>query len=248
MFPEFVTRGRTGLIKTGSGRYVWRVADSVPGPVAAAPDDAGGCDFRYRQSTCGWGRKPDRSAVALADLLALPGANVLDVGCGEGRNAIYLANRGAVVEGVDVSVAAWANRRVAWPDEARITWREADITTMPLDIRYDAVLACSVLHWLASDSTIAAVLHRLKEAVRPGGLHAIVVFNDRLPYIADTASRQPVLLSHEWYVDKYADWAFIAASDTDSIHTHPGEEEPHAHSITRIMARRPRASERGPGI
>ena len=177
--------------------------------------------------------------MALADLLALPAANVLDVGCGEGRNAIYLANRGAAVEGVDVSMAALANGRMACPDEAAITWRRADILTMPLDTRYDAVLACSVFHWLAGESEIAAALRRLKEAVRPGGLHAVVAFNDRLPYVADNAPRQPVLLSHEWYVDKYADWTFITVTDTDSIHTHPGEEEPHAHSITRITARRP---------
>lgn len=165
---------------------------------------------------------------------------VLDAGCGEGRNAVYLAGRGALVHAVDVSATALANGRAQWPDDNGVTWQQADLTRMPLPAaRYDAVIACSVLHWLAGEAAVERLFSRLRQAVKPGGLHALVVFNDRLPYPEDTAPSQPTLLAHDWYLERYAGWHLAAVADRDSTHTHPGDSAPHAHAISRIIARRP---------
>jgi 2-polyprenyl-3-methyl-5-hydroxy-6-metoxy-1,4-benzoquinol methylase len=179
----------------------------------------------------------------LIDLLPLPGATVLDAGCGEGRNAVALAGRGARVHAVEISAEAAGNRPPHWRGHASVRWEGADITTMSLPERgYDAVLLCSVLHWLVGPEQVTALLRASRNAVRAGGLHTIAVFNDRLPYPATGAARPPTLLPHDWYTATYLGWELVLQSDSTSTHTHSGESEPHSHGITRIIARRPQNS------
>lgn len=209
------------------------------GVLPAPLNGDGGCDFRYRASECAWGREPEEIMPVVRNLLPLPGATVLDAGCGEGRNAAYLAASGSVVDALDMSAEALGHARAAWP-EAQIRWQQADITTVPLPTAaYDGVLMCSLLHWLRDETGVIDVLERLRGVVKPGGLHAIVVFNDRLRYPESSAPRMPVQLSHQWYLSRYHDWELLFESDEDATHTHPGEQLAHAHSITRIVARHP---------
>jgi tellurite methyltransferase len=58
----------------------------------------------YAETACKWGLKPDFILVHFLDLF--PKGMVLDLGMGEGRNALFLAGKGFDVEGVDVSKTA----------------------------------------------------------------------------------------------------------------------------------------------
>ncbi|MGQ9506950.1 MAG: class I SAM-dependent methyltransferase [Candidatus Bathycorpusculaceae bacterium] len=58
----------------------------------------------YAESACKWGFKPDFILVHFLELF--PRGIVLDLGMGEGRNALFLAEKGFDVEGVDVSKTA----------------------------------------------------------------------------------------------------------------------------------------------
>ncbi|MBI3030151.1 MAG: methyltransferase domain-containing protein, partial [Candidatus Rokubacteria bacterium] len=51
-----------------------------------------------------WGTEPSSLALEVSDLLP-PGARVLDLGCGEGRDSVFFASRGFEVTGVEVSLA-----------------------------------------------------------------------------------------------------------------------------------------------
>ena len=61
-------------------------------------------DILYRGSKSVWGSKADRTLVEYAELF--PRGHVLDLGMGEGRNALFFAKLGYAVEGIDVSRAA----------------------------------------------------------------------------------------------------------------------------------------------
>lgn len=74
--------------------------------------DATAWDDRYAGSELVWGAEPNRFVAA--ELGDLPPTTALDVACGEGRNAIWLASRGWRVTGVDFSaVAVERARRLA---------------------------------------------------------------------------------------------------------------------------------------
>lgn len=200
----------------------------------------GGCGFRYGSGSCAWGRRPDRIVPVFADLLQAGSPYVLDAGCGEGRNAAWLAGRGAMVHAVDIDAEILGRGDPRWRAHERIHWENGDIRTMRLSLSsYEGVLACNVLHWLPDDAEIVVVISRLQSVTRPGGLNGIVAFNDRQPYTESSAPRAPRLLSHEWYLDRYQAWEVLRESDMDSTHTHPGETTAHSHAITRVVARRP---------
>jgi SAM-dependent methyltransferase len=132
-------------------------------------------DERYRSSTRLWSGKPNPHLVTQAADLA-PGT-ALDAGSGEGADAIWLAERGWHVTGVDISVVALeraAQHAAAVGAEVaeRITWRHEDLTSYdPAPQQYDLVSA-QYLHPPAPERT--ALFARLAAAVAPGGTLLIV--------------------------------------------------------------------------
>ena len=132
-------------------------------------------DARYASADKVWSGNPNPRLVEhVADL---PPGEALDVGCGEGADAIWLASQGWQVTAIDVSTVALdrAATRAAevGPDvAARITWRQADVLSWdPAPLQFDVVSA-QFMH-LPEDARES--LHcRLAAAVRPGGTLLIV--------------------------------------------------------------------------
>ena len=87
-------------------------------------------DARYASADAIWSGNPNEQLVAqVADLAP---STALEVGAGEGADAIWLAERGWRVTAVDISPVALerAARRAAAAGEstaAKITWQQADI-------------------------------------------------------------------------------------------------------------------------
>ena len=80
-------------------------------------------------------RTPDRPglpAQVRRALGELKGKRVLHLGCGTGAGTAELAERGAVVTGVDVEGAALDAARERWPS---ILWVEADPQDLPAELR-----------------------------------------------------------------------------------------------------------------
>ncbi|MGI8416021.1 MAG: class I SAM-dependent methyltransferase [Nakamurella sp.] len=122
-----------------------------------------------------WSGKPNRRLVEQAAEL-VPGS-ALDVGCGEGADAIWLAERGWQVTALDVSTVALdrgAARAAAIGDQVvqRISWLPADLLTWdPAPAQFDLVSA-QFMH--LPQAPLEALHRRLAAAVRPGGSLLIV--------------------------------------------------------------------------
>lgn len=132
-------------------------------------------DERYGSSGRVWSGNPNPHLVATAAELT-PGA-ALDVGSGEGADAIWLASQGWHVTGIDISVVALdraaSQAAIAGPEIAgRLTWQQADLLSwVPPARRFDLVSA----QFMQLPPPARASLHRrLAEAVRPGGVLLIV--------------------------------------------------------------------------
>jgi SAM-dependent methyltransferase len=161
----------------------------------------GGYDDGYKLCPCFWGREPSSLVRRLEEWLpALDGLRVLDAGCGEGKNAAFFAERGAVVDAFDISALAIAHARALFSTAPNLRLAVADVRDMPLaPAVYDVVVAYGVLHCLPDEAAVRSVLDRLAEATRPGGLHVVCVFNDRSQDLSAHPELTPVLLQHEWY-------------------------------------------------
>jgi SAM-dependent methyltransferase len=98
----------------------------------------------------------------------LPVGSALDAGCGEGTEAIWLADRGWQVTGVDISASALTvaeRRSVARGLDADISWVEADITRWHPARTWDLVVS-SYAH---AEIGQLALYRLLSGFVAPGG-------------------------------------------------------------------------------
>jgi SAM-dependent methyltransferase len=129
--------------------------------------DAGEWDQRYAEKELLWSATPNQFVAA--EFAGVTPGRALDLGCGEGRNAVWLAGLGWEVTAVDFSSVAVDRGRAA---SASVEWVVADLTTweMPEDI-YDAVVV-AYLHLPPAD--MSAILGRAARALRAGGVFFFV--------------------------------------------------------------------------
>ncbi|QKW08345.1 class I SAM-dependent methyltransferase [Streptomyces sp. NA04227] len=131
-------------------------------------------DALYNDSDRVWSGLPNHALVREAGGLT-PG-RALDLGCGEGADAIWLALEGWQVTGVDISRTALdrAERHAAdkGVDGDRIDWQRHDLATSFPAGPFDLVSA----HFLHSPGDLPreAVLRRAAATVAPGGVLLVV--------------------------------------------------------------------------
>src|SRR5215469_8873737 len=127
-------------------------------------------DERYRSRDALWSGKPNRYLVSEVDGL-VPG-RALDVGAGEGADAIWLAARGWRVTAVDISSVALGRAAAHAADRGmdiadRIEWQHEDLLSwQPAAASFDLVSA-QYMHLAGAERTL--VFGRLAAAVAPGG-------------------------------------------------------------------------------
>lgn len=130
-------------------------------------------DERYRSAPSIWSGNVNRCLVREADDLG-PG-EALDVGCGEGADALWLARHGWRVLAVDWSAVALeraARHAVGEPAGDQITWEQQDLAGWdPGPDRFDLV-SSQYFHLPAAERD--ALFLRLAKAVRTGGTLLIV--------------------------------------------------------------------------
>ena len=103
----------------------------------------------------------------------------LDVGCGEGVHAVYLAQQGFSVVAVDfVSAALAAAKTGAERAGVEIELRECDVVDYEAPSAFDVVLDSGCLHHLPRRK-VGAYRTRLDEWLAPGGDYVLVHFAHR---------------------------------------------------------------------
>ncbi|MDV8001112.1 FAD-dependent oxidoreductase [Rhodococcus sp. IEGM 1408] len=115
------------------------------------------------------------NATTAAVVSTLPVGAALELGCGEGGDAVWLAEQGWRVTAVDLSptaVSRGAHAASVRGVADRIDWIAHDLTTWTTGERFDLVTA-SFFH-SAVDLPRTEILRRAAESVRPGG-HLLLV-------------------------------------------------------------------------
>lgn len=148
----------------------------------AVPLDVKGWDTRFRESGDEWffGREPSELARLTANYWKILHGDrvpkVLDLGSGEGRDAVHFARKRFAVIAVDGSqVGIEKTRRLA--EEYGVTIDElhlSDVRNFPISSGCDILFSNNCLQFLGS--LCLRYLRRLQETTPPDGLNAISVF------------------------------------------------------------------------
>jgi 2-polyprenyl-3-methyl-5-hydroxy-6-metoxy-1,4-benzoquinol methylase len=130
-------------------------------------------EARYSGHDQVWSGQPNPQLVA--EVSGLTAGTALDVGCGEGGDVIWLAQRGWQVTGADFSAQGLA-RAAAHAEQAgvadRTDWWQVDARSFEAEGRSYDLVTTHFLH--PPDGGMVEVTRRLCAAVAPGG-HLLVV-------------------------------------------------------------------------
>ncbi|NLP51544.1 class I SAM-dependent methyltransferase [Bacillus sp. RO1] len=120
---------------------------------------------------------PDENLVSYFEKGLFP-KRVLEIGCGPGRNAIYLANKGCAVDAIDISENAltWAKER-ALSENVSINFQQSSIFEFEVEPHtYDFIYDCGLFHHLAPHRRLSYI-ETIRKALKKGGHFGLVCFN-----------------------------------------------------------------------
>ena len=168
-----------------------------------------------------------------------PKKTALDLGAGEGADAIRLAKMGFSVIAVEMScVGAEKIRRFSREEGVATTVVEKDISSFEYPGIFDVILCHGVLHYIKDKTT---VLNAMKAHTAPCGINSISCFSNTSP-IPNCHTIIPVYPDIEdgEIIGAYPDWDHeFVAMERDVPEQSHGGFEPHVHSFIKLIARKP---------
>jgi tellurite methyltransferase len=197
-------------------------------------------DEAYKGPEFYWGKTP--SAICervIAIVKPGPGRRLrlLDLGCGEGRNAVFFARHGFQVAGLDLSpVGLEKTRRYATDMGVHVETIQGDIVTYQLQDTYDVIFSTGTLHYLPPELR-GQRFQNYKDRTSPDGIHVLSVFVRKpfIPQAPDSEATAHVYRSGE-LMGYYWDWEILYC--TEEIFDCTSGGVPHKHAVNRIIARR----------
>jgi len=196
------------------------------------------CDERYERPGYYWGKLPSQICYRVLQLLPPDRPlRLLDIGCGEGRNAVLFARNGYHVSAFDTSPQGVEKTKqlaaeAGVPIQAFVT----DINEFRLTEPFDILFSTGVLQYVPPERR-EAVSSNHREFTGPGGLNVFSVFV-RKPFIAPAPDGEAT--AHRWISGElltyYREWRIEFC--TEEIFDCMSSGVPHQHAVNRIIARR----------
>lgn len=169
-------------------------------------------DRRYGTEDYYWGITPNSLCFEIMKLRPpVKPLRVLDIGCGEGKDAIFLARNGYDVTAFDLSEAGIEKgKKLAEKCNTYVNFFKADLTDFRVSEYYDIIFCSGVFHFIKSEIR-KEITANLKKYTSPGGIHTINVFvkkpfmeaaPDKDIYRFPWKSGELFLLYHDWKLCK----------------------------------------------
>ena len=164
-------------------------------------------------------------------------SNILEIGCGEGQNVLYLAKQGYCnIDAFDLSEHGIAKVKQRCQNaDVTLNAFVADLTTYQFEKKYDMIMSFGTLHFVRKDDWKNFII-RAKENTTAGGIHIMQIFTDTVPASADIAPFAIGLAKDGEIRDLYADWEILQFKSYVFEDEHPNVPK-HLHASNKIVAR-----------
>lgn len=180
--------------------------------------------------------EPNKTVTEFEHLISSQ-SNVLDAGCGEGQNAIYLARQGHFVDAFDLSEHGIAKLKHRCElSDVQVNAFLADLTTVQFEKYYDMIICFGTLHFVTK-SEWKKFIDRAKKNTNIGGIHIIQIFTDAVPASEDIAPFAIGLAQDGELKELYTDWEILQFKSYVFEDEHPDVPK-HLHASNKMVARR----------
>lgn len=194
---------------------------------------------------CFWDRFPAKYVKVFSELSGIKFAdlNILDLGAGEGKNAVYLANLNSNVIAIDVSKIA-LSRFELQPDydncKSRITVINEDIRNASFNKnQFDVIVAYGILHSLDSKVQVIQMLENIKKWLKNDGYFVCATFTNKIPVPEIQSYLDENAFLDEGEIEEILkDFVIIKSENSVITETHPTSNIEHQHSIVRLIAKK----------
>ena len=195
-------------------------------------------DKRYNTADYYWGITPNTLCYEIMKLRPpVKPLKVLDIGCGEGKDAVFLARNGYLVTAFDLSEAGIEKgKRLAEKCNTDVDFFKADITDFRVIESYDIIFSSGVFHFIKPEIR-KEITENLKKYTNLNGIHAINVFVDK-PFVEVPPEKDAnrfrwhsgelFMLYHDWKLHKTEEIIFNCNSGGI----------PHQHCMDILIAER----------
>jgi tellurite methyltransferase len=166
--------------------------------------------------------------------------SILDVGCGEGKNDVFLAENGFNdVNAFDISGTGIQKLlRISFDKKLNINAWVQDLTKNDFDKQYDLIMSHGVLHFVEKEKWKEFII-KAKQNTKMNGLHILQIFTNKVPASPDIAPYVKGLADEGELESMYQDhnWEIVESKAYIFDDEHPGVEK-HVHAANRIVARK----------
>ncbi len=198
-------------------------------------------DKRYDTEEYYWGLRPNDICYDIMKILPpVKPYRVLDIGCGEGKDAVFFAKCGYDVTAFDISEQGIEKaKRLARYNETEVRFFRADLFDYRPDTEYDIIFSSGVLH-IIKKAERKEFFESLKAHTTDIGINALNVFVQK-PFI----DRAPDSTRNEeqgdpWYSGElfgyYHDWLFHTCGE--EIFGCNSGGTPHKHCMDMLIAQK----------
>lgn len=194
----------------------------------------------YRKEAYFWGVEPSQMCLKVLELCPPKRPlKLLDIGCGEGKDAVFFARCGYDVSAFDISEAGLEKtKRLAEKARVHVKTFRANLRDYRLEGNYDILHSSGALHYIKPELR-DEIMANYKAHINPNGVVAFHVFVEK-PFIAPPPEREEHAYNwqsgrlftyfHDWYIEDCMEYVFDCNSSGI----------PHRHAANRLLARRPR--------
>lgn len=165
-------------------------------------------------------------------------AAVLEAGCGEGQNVLYLAKQGFQnIDAFDISKAGIAKlKRLCEVNGVSINAFVRDLADYTFEKKYDLIMSFATLCFLKK-GVWRKFITNAKNSTNIGGIHIMHIFTDKVPASPDIAPYAIGLAYDGEIKELYDDWEIMSFQSYTFEDEHPGVPK-HLHSVNKIVARK----------
>ena len=185
-----------------------------------------------------YGLTRTHSEVLHAATKVAPG-KTLDLGCGNGRNSLYLAANGFDVTAWDKNPMSISTLESIRQKEGleNLQTAEKDLNSLSFDGEYDLILSTVVMMFLQAD-TIPGLIANMQRCTKPGGWNLIVAAMDTEDYPCTVGF--PFAFKEGELKNYYAGWAFERYNeDVGELHRTDAEGNRIKLRFATMLARKP---------